>query len=1176
MVSDIMKKKPFNLTGKTILCNSGRFMIALCLCLFNISVLLSQTGQPVFEAQVDSLKKVYLDMGMDDEAAEFRARSVISQQQEINTRTGYLNVDPNPGSIHVNRNLTYRAFTPTQLVDSIFVKGGACSAVNNVTLTTHGWNSTTSTWTDNDTRGLGYFSRGTSNFEMEEGLVLTTGTLVSIEGPNGNSNGVVQGSSLRTGDSDLNTLLPTGQSTTNVSILEFDFTPVSNFMQFRYIFASEEYSYYVRRNVNDVFGFFISGPVPKQNIAQLPTTNSGRWEVSIDNVNAGQSTNYSIHNCPPFTAPVYNTQYYINIPGSFSNSCGWPLIANSRNDTLYKSMEFNGRTVVLTATYPVTPCTTYHLKLAVGNVSDQNWQSGVFLEARSFDIGERIINWGSMNEDQDFVYRGCYINKFDVIRTNGNNLVNDTLYLTYSGTAMSAGDISPISGLSLPAMVVIPIGVDTVHVDYRVNATNIGMGHTVFTITSQCPCGGGSYVKNIDVYDPSNTSDFQAVATPACPDQNNGTITINPGSGGIGAYETSIDGGLTWQLSNSSGYTYTGLAPGNYTVLIRDQGGCSYVNVSVSTIMKPTLSGSPDLCPPTYSTTLTVSGVGAIAYQWYRNGTLIGGATSATYNATTIGEYYAKVSNNGTCYSLESDTITVITSNCLYAFDDSVQTLREKPVTIPVLANDSLGTCPSLTPVIIAPFTTDGSATVVGNQIEFTPNIGFTGTTEVHYQITCGAKTSTATVFIRVWEYHDNVVDSTGCVIPFETINFNIRRKWNSANNTASSYTGALVGDLDGDGIPEIVTYDAATRLYILDGSTGVTKTSISIPSSMGTNGWCPVITGALVNSDPIANGMGELILATNDNRLTSYEADTTGGVFTMQQKWQTTFISPAGGSADNRPQPIVADFNGDGVPEVVVYHRIYNAGTGAYLGQTEAVATAYTGRVINRGDNNMTNFMTAVDFDGDGLPEIVAGGKIYKVTINPAGTSASCSILYQTVAFNDGFTSVADVNLDGHPDVVVVDCSGGSTRLNIWSPKTGSVLQQITIPNSNNYQGYAFIGDIDGDVEPDGKRYPEICVTTIQTSPLRGKVSAYKYNPAGSPFYSLKWNLINSDTSGGTGITLFDFNNDGTNELVYRDMDSLYILNGVNNATPTVRAKFRCTSGTAFEYPVIADLDGS
>lgn len=691
------------------------------------------------------------------------------------------------------------------------------------------------------------------------------------------------------------------------------------------------------------------------------------------------------------------------------------------------------------------------------------------------------------------------------------------------------------------------------------------------------------------VYSPTPfTLDHSVTSAYLCQGEATGFIRVK-GSGGTGKYKYELyDSGIL-KYTNTTGVFSYGVAGGTYKIILYDtECGYSYpqdltlVDLGIAQIA---YSSRPDnkfctsdsiylKCLTLGETTYTWSGPGITAANKNKQNPAI----FANDVGVGVHTYTIKVTPES-CGTEMTQTVTIIVEDCEGARDDYKTMLVNTTDSVDILLNDGYpSSCASSVSPVITVAPTKGTAMIVNKKVVYTPIKNFIGKDSLTYRVTCNGIT-TAKVYFNIIPYPDNIVDSSLCTIPFNPIVFDVKKAWASPTSTAHGQTGALVGDLDGDGVPEIITIDKdLTTLNVLDGSTGTVKTSLAVPLNSGNGGWHPVFTGALVDSDK--NGMGELIYASNDNKLISYEADTTGGTFKLKQKWQTTFVSPTTGIVtDNKPQPVIADFNGDGIPEVVVFHQIFNAKTGALLGVTEAVASAYVGRITNRGGNNRSNFMTAIDFDGDGLPEIAAGGKVYKVEMNAAGTVATCSILYQTTAFGDGFTSVADVDLDGNMDVVVVDFNS-LTRINIWSPKDNRVIDQISIANSDAYQGYAFIGDIDGVISSDGKRYPEICVTTrrITPLPLVGRVSAYKYNPT-TKKYVHKWDLINTDTSGGTGITLFDFNNDGVNELVYRDQDSLYILNGVADAAPVLAsnsARFRCTSGTAFEYPVIADLDGS
>jgi len=512
----------------------------------------------------------------------------IAQRISIVPTAGSISTNPNPGSIWVNRDTVFRNYTPTQLVNDVFVNSGGCASVSNVTLTTHGWNSTTKQWTSNtdyDLRGLGYFSRGTSNFEMESGIVMSTGGLISIEGPNGSSDGITYppstapnfNSPYSNPDPDLQALIP-GYSQTNYTVLEFDFVPISNTVTFRYIFASEEYLEWVNSQYNDVFGFFISGPGINGsyannavNIASLP--NGGI--VSINNVNWG-SVSPALHNCanssgagsgsanPSFSALVSNPQYYMNTPGSFSTCASSLTPADS---VLMKSMEFDGRTVLLTATTPLLqPCQTYHIKLAVGNAGDTFWQSGVFLEAKSFNMGDALVNYGNGIKGMDYVYKGCTENHFVLPRGTSNNTAAEDFPLIYGGSAVNGIDVSLPGGGALPELITIPAGQDSVEVYYTVNAS--APGPKTFTITTPCICGGYQPPKIIYIFDPAV---FQITSTSTCSNVNTGSIKINLVSGNSNAYRSSIDGGTTW---NYSKLEYTGLTSGTYTVLASDSGSC--------------------------------------------------------------------------------------------------------------------------------------------------------------------------------------------------------------------------------------------------------------------------------------------------------------------------------------------------------------------------------------------------------------------------------------------------------------------------------------------------------------------------------------------------------------------------------------------------------------------------
>ncbi|NNF02398.1 MAG: hypothetical protein HKN22_06910, partial [Bacteroidia bacterium] len=232
-------------------------------------------------------------------------------------------------------------FTAAQLAQQLAGQGVAFS---NVTLTC-------------PNGAYGTFDGSLSNLGIDQGVLLTSGSIGNAVGPN-TQTGVTTNNNAP-GDADLS-VITAPSATFDACVLEFDLQVNSDSLVFNYVFGSDEYHEYVNSAFNDVFAFFISGPgiAGQQNIAIIPTTTT---PVSINNVNNG---NFA---CPgPPTGPCSWCQYFVN-------NCNGATI------------EYDAFTTVLTATIgSLQPCQTYHLKLAVSDAGDGILDSGVFLEAGSF------------------------------------------------------------------------------------------------------------------------------------------------------------------------------------------------------------------------------------------------------------------------------------------------------------------------------------------------------------------------------------------------------------------------------------------------------------------------------------------------------------------------------------------------------------------------------------------------------------------------------------------------------------------------------------------------------------------------------------------------------------------------------------------------------------------------
>ncbi|MDD3878357.1 MAG: choice-of-anchor L domain-containing protein, partial [Bacteroidales bacterium] len=271
---------------------------------------------------------------------------------------------------------------------------------------------------------IGKFDGTISNIGLDSGVIMSTGSIFNAPGPNNATN---RSTNLgRSGDADLTSII--GSGTNDAAVLEFDFLPVGDTIKFKYVFASEEYHEYVNSSFNDVFGFLLSGPNPsggnynKKNIALIPNTTT---PVSINNVNAGFiAVNSGAY---PGTSPSNIAYFKANGNG---NGTGNPTF-NADGATV----QYDGFTVVLTAWAHVIPCQTYHIKLAIADVSDYAYDSAVFLEANSFgsDADSAVADFITsapvcVGEGVDFLNTGSTGNGVTYIWDFGPDASIDTSY----------------------------------------------------------------------------------------------------------------------------------------------------------------------------------------------------------------------------------------------------------------------------------------------------------------------------------------------------------------------------------------------------------------------------------------------------------------------------------------------------------------------------------------------------------------------------------------------------------------------------------------------------------------------------------------------------------------------------------------------------------------------------
>lgn len=290
----------------------------------------------------------------------------------------------------------------------------------------------------------GKFDNGmSSSVLVDSGIVLTTGRALSNGanyGVNGNGGNFASiNNSTNGGDANLATAAGTTASNLHdLCKLEFDFIPTGDTIQFRYRFGSEEYPQYNCSDYNDIFAFFISGPgyaVPT-NMALVPGTNIPVSINSINNGTVNTGAGGQAVNCSSLGAGSPFTSFYVNTSAS-------------------TSITYNGLTSLLTAKAAVTPCSTYHMKFAIADLTDHIYDSGVFLEAGSFssDIASvvSISSSNTLSSPNPFAIEGCASAIITIARPSPKPWAQVVTY-NLGGSATNGIDISTLSGsVTIPA-----------------------------------------------------------------------------------------------------------------------------------------------------------------------------------------------------------------------------------------------------------------------------------------------------------------------------------------------------------------------------------------------------------------------------------------------------------------------------------------------------------------------------------------------------------------------------------------------------------------------------------------------------------------------------------------------------------------------------------------------------
>ncbi len=474
-----------------------------------------------------------------------------------------------------------------------------------------------------------------------------------------------------------------------------------------------------------------------------------------------------------------------------------------------------------------------------------------------------------------------------------------------------------------------------------------------------------------------------------------------------------------------------------------------------------------------------------------------------------------------------------------------------------------------------------------------------------------------------------------------------------SGQNTADTQSKVAAGDVDGNGVPDAVItskWNSEVRLIASTTSTGIA--AFGAPNFDPGDVIADFrLTGNAITSrfDDIGCGKTKNLLFEHEVLIADIDKNGRAEVFAVVSNRSGNPDSPpsnffliglrlnAYGAqglqlipgfpvclGTNRPGIFgIADMDGDGKAEVYLRDRIFAAENGKLLASEGSKLMSNTALW----DVNVTSAPVTVDIKGAGADgnkmELVVGPKIYTVPsltnrnpaapgaltlwrdmntltfdINGDGAADQYFVKLMTDPIEYGVdthsaTSIADVDKDGHVDVVItgaLNSSVGRTTIFYWNVQKNTVSGFRTLtsadlgiapgtepggtcptgPSYTNYQngwiwgaGRVNIGDANGDGKLDFSFMAGSHLYCVTTDAPGTNIIPLWATPR----------TVNDSRSGVLTVTIYDFDNDGNPEMVYRDSQELVVIDGATGTNKYWSAI--CQSHTYTEGPIIADVNG-
>ncbi|MNQ39467.1 hypothetical protein D3C85_530770 [compost metagenome] len=240
---------------------------------------------------------------------------------------------------------------------------------------------------------------------------------------------------------------------------------------------------------------------------------------------------------------------------------------------------------------------------------------------------------------------GCSIVKnFTITQPNAIVVIPSQTNITCNGGTNGSAAVSVTGGTGAYTYSWAPSG------GTAATATGLSAGTYTVTITDANLC---QKIQSFTITEPAVLTASTTATNVTCNGANNGTASVNV-TGGTGTYT------YVWSPSGGNTATASGLAPGNYSVLITDANSCSITKnftITEPALLIASVGAQTNIsCNGANNGSATVNvtgGTGVYTYAW-----LPSGGTAATASGLSAGTYTVTVTDANSCTATQSFVIT--------------------------------------------------------------------------------------------------------------------------------------------------------------------------------------------------------------------------------------------------------------------------------------------------------------------------------------------------------------------------------------------------------------------------------------------------------------------------------------------------------------------------------------